>query len=115
MKTKKEKTMKIEEQICWDCKKKITGIKIDEENKKVTGAKFYDTGKEIFVKCLSCYSADPVLRNFQESLVFSRVVGYLAPVNQYNRGKVAEYSQRKVFRTSALSNDPHKNKNKTVV
>lgn len=29
--------------------------------------------------------------------VFSRVVGYLRPVDQWNDGKVAEFKDRKVF------------------
>jgi len=29
--------------------------------------------------------------------VYSRVVGYMRPVNQWNRGKQQEYSDRKVF------------------
>ena len=30
--------------------------------------------------------------------VYSRVVGYLRPVNQWNEGKVEEFKQRKTFR-----------------
>jgi ribonucleoside-triphosphate reductase len=30
--------------------------------------------------------------------VYSRVVGYLRPVNQWNDGKQAEYNDRKVFK-----------------
>jgi ribonucleoside-triphosphate reductase len=30
--------------------------------------------------------------------VYSRVVGYLRPVQQWNNGKVAEYKQRRVFK-----------------
>lgn len=29
--------------------------------------------------------------------VYSRVVGYLRPVNQWNKGKKQEYAERKVF------------------
>jgi len=29
--------------------------------------------------------------------VYSRVVGYIRPVSQWNRGKKAEYDQRKEF------------------
>ncbi len=29
--------------------------------------------------------------------VYSRVVGYLRPVNQWNRGKQQEFADRKVF------------------
>ncbi|MCK5085324.1 ribonucleoside triphosphate reductase, partial [Candidatus Parcubacteria bacterium] len=30
--------------------------------------------------------------------VYSRVVGYLRPVQQWNKGKVSEYARRKVFK-----------------
>jgi ribonucleoside-triphosphate reductase len=32
------------------------------------------------------------------SEVYSRVVGYLRPVNQWNEGKVEEFKQRRTFR-----------------
>jgi len=35
-----------------------------------------------------------VLRNFQETEVYSRVVGYIRPVKQWNKGKRAEFSDR---------------------
>jgi len=31
--------------------------------------------------------------------VYSRVVGYLRPVNQWNKGKQQEFSDRKMFET----------------
>jgi ribonucleoside-triphosphate reductase len=33
--------------------------------------------------------------------VYSRVVGYLRPVQQWNEGKQAEYSRRRVFKVPA--------------
>jgi len=36
--------------------------------------------------------------------VYSRVVGYIRPVNQWNRGKRAEYTDRKAF-NKQLSDD----------
>jgi ribonucleoside-triphosphate reductase len=33
-----------------------------------------------------------------ECIVYSRVVGWLTPVKNYNPGKVAEYLDRKMFR-----------------
>jgi anaerobic ribonucleoside-triphosphate reductase len=33
----------------------------------------------------------------QKCEVYSRVVGYLSPVQRWNKGKVAEYNQRKTF------------------
>ena len=57
----------------------------------------YNTAAGIFVKCKSCHKADPALRNFQKAEVYSRVVGYIRPVAQWNKGKQAEYSDRKEF------------------
>lgn len=34
----------------------------------------------------------------EECEVYARVVGYLRPVKQWNKGKVAEYKSRKVFK-----------------
>ena len=31
--------------------------------------------------------------------VYSRVVGYIRPVSQWNQGKVSEYQDRKTFKT----------------
>ncbi|MGD8670609.1 MAG: anaerobic ribonucleoside-triphosphate reductase, partial [Desulfobacterales bacterium] len=36
----------------------------------------------------------------QETEVYSRVVGYLRPVKQWNDGKQAEYSNRKVYKVA---------------
>ncbi|MBW1774168.1 MAG: ribonucleoside triphosphate reductase [Deltaproteobacteria bacterium] len=41
--------------------------------------------------CPSCH---------QETEVYSRVVGYLRPVKQWNKGKQAEYSMRKTFKVA---------------
>ena len=37
-------------------------------------------------------------KNRTECEVYSRVVGYLRPVNQWNKGKQQEYSDRKMFK-----------------
>ena len=50
-----------------------------------------------FFKCSDCFKNDKTLRNFRECEVYSRVVGYLRPVSQYNLGKKAEYEMRKEF------------------
>ena len=36
----------------------------------------------------------------KESEVYSRVVGYLRPVQQWNEGKQAEYGRRRAFRVA---------------
>lgn len=42
----------------------------------------------------------------EETEVYSRVVGYLRPVNQWNQGKRAEFTMRKRFKIPAAVNDP---------
>ena len=53
-----------------------------------------------FFKCESCFKQDKTLHNWQECEVYSRVVGYLRPVNQYNLGKKEEFKMRKEFTTT---------------
>ena len=38
--------------------------------------------------------------------VYSRVVGYFRPVNQWNNGKKEEFIQRRVYRTDTLFDSP---------
>ena len=73
--------------LCIDC-----GCSITKKNK---GAK-YDK-KRIRYKCKNCYEKEPNIS--QSCEVYSRVVGYLRPVQQWNKGKVSEYKARKVFKT----------------
>ena len=67
------------------------GVPITEKNK---GAKYDKKG--IRFKCLDCYEKEPGIS--QECEVYSRVVGYLRPVKQWNKGKVSEYNARKEFK-----------------
>lgn len=53
-----------------------------------------------FFKCKACFKKDKTLRNFRECEVYSRVVGYLRPVNQWNKGKKEEYKMRKEFKNT---------------
>ena len=39
----------------------------------------------------------PKEKQRQECEVYSRVVGFLTPVSQWNKGKKAEWEQRKTF------------------
>jgi hypothetical protein len=61
------------------------------------GAVYEPTEGRFFLKCDTCHRKDSVLRNFQDCEVYSRVVGYLRPVAQWNDGKQAEFSLRKTF------------------
>jgi anaerobic ribonucleoside-triphosphate reductase len=42
-----------------------------------------------------------------ETEVYSRVVGYLRPVNQWNDGKQAEFSKRKTFKLDTKNEEAH--------
>ena len=57
----------------------------------------YYTKDGDFFKCRACHSNDTTLRNYRPTEVFSRVVGYIRPVSQWNKGKRAEFSDRKNY------------------
>lgn len=40
----------------------------------------------------------PVKLERQECIVYSRVVGWLTPVKNYNKGKIAEFKDRLFFK-----------------
>lgn len=50
-----------------------------------------------YFKCDACFAEDRTLRNYQDCEVFSRCVGYLRPVQQWNKGKREEFKMRKLF------------------
>lgn len=81
---------------CHDCGKKI---EIKGENIENGLQLFYDDqGEKISVfKCNDCYSQNKSLSNFKECEVYSRIVGYLRPVSQWNKGKKQEYNKRKEY------------------
>ena len=89
--------------VCHDCQKAVTvEAKVTEEGMiTVEGGAVYkirdkqDT--KYFFKCADCFKNDKTLRNYQDCEVFSRCVGYLRPVQQYNKGKREEFKMRKVF------------------
>ena len=72
---------------CVDCEVEIT-----DKNK---GAKYPKKDGMERYKCVDCYEEKPEIS--QEALVYSRVVGYLTTVNQWNRGKRQEFRQRKLY------------------
>jgi len=88
--------------VCHDC-----GKQMEIENEEVKNGVFlvYDNnGEKINVlKCNECYAKNPALTNFQECEVYSRVVGYIRPVQQWHKGKRQEYGERKEFVTPGES------------
>jgi len=74
--------------VCHDCGKTL------EKGKEYV---LYEVVSDKFIKCKECYKKDPVLKNFKKAEVYSRVVGYIRPVEQWNGAKQAEFGDRKEF------------------
>ena len=85
---------------CHDCKKEIkVSATPEEDGIHIEGGSVYEIKPEEFiVRCDDCFGKDSVLRNYQKCLVYSRVVGYLRPVDHWNEGKQAEFKDRKMFK-----------------
>jgi len=48
-------------------------------------------------KCTDCFEKNKALTNFQPCEVYSRVVGYIRPVQQWHKGKRQEFGERQEF------------------
>lgn len=83
-----EKVVSKEKLICHDCGKQL------KENDEVMP---YWLKEGDFFKCKECHIIDPVLRNYRPTEVFSRCVGYIRPVQNWNPGKVAEFHDRVTY------------------
>ncbi len=72
-----------------------------EDGIHINGGSIYEPNPQnFFLKCDTCFQKDPALRNFQKCEVYSRVVGYLRPVAQWNDAKQEEFRDRKLFDAS---------------
>jgi anaerobic ribonucleoside-triphosphate reductase len=74
--------------ICWDCKKVL---------KKGAEYMAYYTTVGDFFKCKKCHKKDSLLRNYMKTEVYERVVGYIRPISQFNKGKTQERKDRKNY------------------
>lgn len=86
---------------CYDCKKPINC-----EGQELVNAVFlsYKDGSDDYkvIKCNDCYEKNPSLTNYKQCEVYSRIVGYIRPVNQWNEGKRAEYEERKTYKIEEI-------------
>ena len=91
------KAVKKNKNICHDCQKEIE-IKGKEIKNGVLLV--YEDGGEKFTifKCKECFKINPGLTNHRQCQVYSRVVGYLRPVQQWHIGKQQEFKERKEFK-----------------
>ena len=82
---------------CHDCGKEIKIVKDVVKNGFILV--YDDNGTKIKIaKCKKCYDANKTLTNFRKCEVYSRVVGYLRPVDQWNKGKQEEFKERKAYK-----------------
>ena len=80
---------------CHDCHDPVNVLCAANEDGEtiVTGGALYNPKvgipptEQLFFKCDKCFENDKTLRNWKPCEVYSRVVGYLRPVNQWNKGK----------------------------
>ncbi len=72
---------------CHDCGKNLQA--------EAEGFATYTRDGQSVYKCDVCYAGDPILRRKTE--VYSRVVGYLRPVEQWNDAKQREFADRTVY------------------
>lgn len=68
----------------------------------ISGGAIYKPADQIYMKCNACFTINRTLKNFQKCEIYSRVVGYLRPVNNWNKAKQAEYKQRKTANMDKL-------------
>lgn len=90
---------------CHDCKKETSVVIFrspDSENGfEVDGGAVYQQDKK-YLKCPECFEKNKKLTSFKEIDVYDRVVGYLSPIRQWNKGKLAELAQRKRFKMDSI-------------
>jgi len=80
---------------CADCGEDIAVvINCVKEGFEITGGAVYSVEEEYIGRCNDCFTKEKTLKNYQECEVYSRVVGYLRPVSQWNPGKQAEFRDR---------------------
>lgn len=87
---------------CYDCKKMFS-LKIAKIDGVYTyaGGSIYDITHDLqLFKCDSCFEKCQTIeyKKITECEVYSRVVGYLRPVEQWNNGKQAEFNDRKSYK-----------------
>lgn len=90
---------------CHDCQSDIQITATPKEDGiHIEGGSVYEPEIEkFFLKCNSCFEKESVLQNYQSCEVYSRVVGYLRPVSQWNDGKQSEFRDREMFDSSVGS------------
>ena len=84
---------------CHDCGEAVqVDIRATGDGFAIEGGALYEPEPaQYFLKCDACFGKNPRLTDYQRCEVYSRVVGYLRPVTQWNDGKQAEFADRQLF------------------
>ncbi len=84
---------------CHDCGKELSVVvELTPEGFAVSGGALYEPERGRFrQKCEACFKEKPELTDYRRCEVYSRVVGYLRPVAQWNEGKQAEFRERRAY------------------
>ena len=86
-------------QTCDKCGKEIQEFDGDLQGGKCL--KFMDGQNEYYAtRCDECFVKDTSLTDYKKTEVYSRVVGYYRPVQQWNKGKQVEFNDRVEFKTA---------------
>jgi len=82
---------------CHDCN--AVAMVVDGNVTNGVFLKYLEDSKEhVIFKCTECHAKNEALENFKPIEVYSRVVGYIRPVAQFNTGKQQEYKDRKEYK-----------------
>ena len=65
---------------------------------EISGGTLYVVDNRAYMKCDACFEMKNELTNFHHVECYSRIVGYLRPIEQWNPGKLEEFKERVVFR-----------------
>ena len=91
------------EGLCHVCNKDVNVIATlkDDGIMEISGGAVYEGDKtepdEFYLKCDDCFSKNEVLTDYQPVECYSRVVGYIRPIEQWNPAKREEFSMRKAY------------------
>ena len=88
---------------CHDCGKEVdVNVTLVDGKIEIAGGAIYKVKQnleyEYYFKCDECFKKEKILKDWKKTEVYSRVVGYLRPVQQWNKGKREEYKMRKEFK-----------------
>lgn len=92
---------------CYDCGKNDIETEIIIENDEIKNGVMLEyelpsKERRIIFKCNDCYEKDKSYKEYQGCSVYSRVVGYLQPIQQWNKGKQQEYKDRKNYKNKKI-------------